>query len=303
MKCKICKKDAIIYLPSHNLALCEEHFFDFCKKRVQKAIKRYNLLDKEEKILVALSGGKDSLTLAYILKELEYNIEGYYIDLGIEEYSKKSEEKVLNFANNFGIKVHIERVKELFWGYSIPQIAYTTKRPACSVCGHIKRYLMNRFGYENGFSALATGHNLDDEVGVLFGNMINWKMGYLGRQSPLLPSTNKKLIKKVKPLVLCGEREIAAFALTYGIDYIEMECPHVKGSTYLYNKGLINKLEEKSPGSKLRFYQGFLENRHLFKEEDIELKECEICGYPTTSRICTFCNIRKKVEEKIKGQT
>ncbi len=302
MRCKICKKDAIICLPSHNLALCEEHFFEFCKKRVEKAIKRYSLFDKDEKILVAISGGKDSLTLAYLLKELGYDIEGYYIDLGIGEYSKASEEKVLKFSETFNITIHIERVKDFFWDLSIPEISYITRRPSCSVCGHIKRYLMNRFGYEHGFSALATGHNLDDEVGVLFGNIINWKMGYLGRQSPILPSSDKKLIKKVKPLVLCGEREIAAFALTYGIDYIEMECPHVKGSTYLYNKSLINKLEEKSPGSKLRFYQGFLQNKHLFKEEDIDLHPCEVCGYPTTAKVCTFCNIRKKVREKIENK-
>ncbi len=303
MKCKICKKDAIIHLPSHNLALCEEHFFEFCKKRVEKAIKRYTLFTKEEKILVALSGGKDSLTVAYLLKELGYNIEGYYIDLGIDIYSQKSFEKVEQFSKNFNIKVHVERVKDLFFGLSIPEIAYITRRPACSICGHIKRYLMNRFGYEHGFSVLVTGHNLDDEVGVLFGNIVNWKMGYLARQSPLLPSSNKKLIKKAKPLVLCGEREIAAFALTYGLDYIEMECPHVKGSTYLYNKGLINKLEERSPGSKLRFYQGFLENKHLFREDEkVELHECEVCGYPTTAHRCTFCNIRKKVEEKVMGK-
>ncbi len=302
MRCKICKKDAIIYLPAHNIALCEEHFFEFCKKRVEKAIKRYSLFTKEERLLVAVSGGKDSLTVAYLLKELGYDIEGYYIDLGIDEYSALSEEKVKNFGEKFGIKIHIERIKEIFWGLSIPEISRITRRPPCSVCGHIKRYLMNRFGYEHGFSALVTGHNLDDEVGVLFGNLINWKIGYLGRQAPLLPSSNKKLIKKVKPLVLCAERDIAAFAITYGIDYVEMECPYVKGSTYLYNKGLINKLEENSPGSKLRFYQGFLQYKGLFKEKDVELRECEICGYPTTSKICTFCNIRKKVEEKVKGQ-
>ncbi len=302
MRCKICKKDAIIYLPAHNIALCEEHFFEFCKKRVEKAIKRYSLFTKEERLLVAVSGGKDSLTVAYLLKELGYDIEGYYIDLGIDEYSALSEEKVKNFGERFGIKIHIERIKEIFWGLSIPEISKITRRPPCSVCGHIKRYLMNRFGYEHGFSALVTGHNLDDEVGVLFGNLINWKMGYLGRQAPLLPSSNKKLIKKVKPLVLCAERDITAFAITYGIDYVEVECPYVKGSTYLYNKGLINKLEENSPGSKLRFYQGFLQYKGLFKEKDIELRECEICGYPTTSKICTFCNIRKKVEEKVKGQ-
>ena len=302
MRCKICKKDAIIYLPSHNLALCEDHFFEFCKKRVKKAIDKYGLFKKEDKILVALSGGKDSLTLAYILKELDYEIEGYYIDLGIGTYSENSYLKVKDFSEKFGIKIHIERVGDFFWGLSIPEIAYITRRPSCSVCGHIKRYLMNRFGYENGFTVLATGHNLDDEVGVLFGNLINWKMGYLKRQSPLLPPSDKRLIKKVKPLVLCAERDIAAFALTYGVDYIEMECPHVKGSTYLYNKGLMNKLEEKSPGSKLRFYQGFLQNQNLFKDsEEVKLKECEVCGYPTTSKVCTFCNIRSKVKEKIES--
>ena len=299
MKCKICNSNATIYLPAHNIAFCDEHFVQFCKKRVKKAIDKFSLISEGEKILVAISGGKDSLSLAYILHDLGYSIEGLYIDLGISKYSDISKEKAINFSQQIDMKLNILSVKDFFYGLSVYDIAKLTRRPACSICGHIKRYLLNKYGYENNFISLATGHNLDDETGVLFGNMINWQMDYLKRQNPYLPS-NGKLLKKIKPLVLCSEREMAAFAIINKIDYIENECPYVGGSTYLFNKKLVNKLEAHSPGSKLRYYQGFLDNKKIFGDKQITFKACKVCGYPTTSEVCTFCTLLEKSRENIK---
>lgn len=296
MKCRMCHGKAVIKLPAHNLNLCENCLVTFLQRRVRQAISSLRLLSPGEKVLVAVSGGKDSLSLWDLLLELGYHAEGLYIDLGIEGYSQKSEEKAVGFAQKKGARLHLERVRDYFGGLAIPEIAHRAKRTSCSVCGLVKRYLMNRAG--RCFDVLATGHNLDDEVSFLLGNLLNWQTAALARQAPWLPD-RESLRRKIKPLVLCSEREMAAYALIRGIDYILDECPYSQGSTSLLYKSALNRLERKSPGIKLRFYQGFLKNRAAFVAKEPKLQRCENCGYLTTSQLCSFCRLQQRVLERV----
>lgn len=300
IKCKICEDKPVIYLRASNLALCREHFIERFEKITFEIIKKFKMFDKNEKVLVACSGGKDSLSLAYILKKLNFNIEGIYINLGIEkgDYSKKSEEFVKKFSEKFNIKIHIYDLKKEK-GRGLDDILKNKKSyKPCSVCGIVKRYVMNKFAFGKDFNTIATGHNLDDEVSRLFGNIIFWQEGYLIHQNPLL-ERDEKLLKKVKPFAFFTEKETALYAILNEIDYIRDECPYSKDAKTLFYKSLLNKVEENSPGAKIRFYKGFLEiQKKYFKtvhKKHIEIigeeKECKICGMPTTREICGFCRI------------
>ena len=111
---------------------------------------------------------------------------------------------------------------------------------------------------------VATGHNLDDEAAVLFGNTLRWATDYLGRQLPVLPASDG-FVRKVKPLVRLSEREMAAYCVLRGIDYIVEECPMAEGNKHIGYKEALNAIEEQSPGSKSAFYFGFLDRvSHLF---------------------------------------
>ena len=299
MKCKICGNRAVIKLRAHNISLCEEHLIEFIERRVERTIKEFRLINKDEKILVPVSGGKDSLNTLFILNALGYMVEGLHINLGIGKYSEESQKKTENFASRYNLKIHTLQVKEIL-GYSTPEAAKKLRRPACSVCGLVKRYLFNKFAYENNFQVVATGHNLDDEAATLLSNILNWQEGYIIRQNIKMDSTHPKLVKKVKPLALISERESAAYALIRGFDYIREECPFAQGATSIQIKNSLNMLEEESPGTKLRFYKGFLKQNIIKREEkEIKLKECRICGYPTTRDICTFCTMRERFGSKI----
>ncbi|MCD6545129.1 MAG: TIGR00269 family protein [Thermotogae bacterium] len=297
MKCKICGNKAVIKLRAHNIALCEKDYIAFFEKRVLKTIRKYRMFDKDHKILVAVSGGKDSLSIWELLLSRGFNAVGLYIDLGIENYSEDSKFKCINFAKDKNAELEIANVKEYFNGLSIPEIARYVRRKTCSVCGLIKRYIMNRRALEGGYDVLVTGHNLDDEVSTLFGNMIHWQVEYLARQFPVLEKNHDKMVKKVKPFVTSTEREVAAYALMKGIDYIEKECPFSIGATSLFYKRLLNELEEKQPGSKLRFLNGFYENSGIFQtfRKELKLRACERCGYPTTETVCSFCRLRERI--------
>ncbi len=158
---------------------------------------------------------------------------------------------------------------------------------------------------EQGYDVMATGHNLDDEAAVLFGNVLRWQDDFLARQRPVLPATGGNQVRKVKPLYRLSERETAAYCIVRGIDYVVEECPLVDGNTGAANKAVLDELEHRSPGIKAQFLFGFLdrEARRWDAQDDdaVELVACDTCGMPTpTPRdghvpTCAFCRQRDRV--------
>lgn len=285
----------------HKLALCEEHYLEWFLAQTARAIRKYRMFGHQDRVLVAVSGGKDSLSLWDVLLRLGYQADGLYINLGIDGglgYSNLSFQKVETFAADHPqAYLYVVDVPALY-GETIPQTARRKLRgrgKPCSICGLIKRHEMNRIAQEHHYDVLATGHNLDDEAAVLLSNVLHWQVGYLARQAPVLEKQDG-LARKVKPFCRFYEREVAAYALIRGIDYIYRECPYVKGSTTLFYKELLNRLEVESPGSKLQFYLSFLRARKdgLFREqaEQVELHPCPVCGQPTSvPGPCAFCRL------------
>jgi len=284
----------------HRLGLCGDHFVEWFVSQTQRSIEKYGMFRPKDRVLVAVSGGKDSLALWDVLLQLGYDVRALYINLGItgERYSEESKGRVDRFAaERQGGEVEILDVEEAY-GKSIPELAREKRgRKVCSLCGLVKRHVMNRVAHEGEFQALATGHNLDDEAAVLFQNVLRWQTGYLARQAPVLPSTHPRLARKVKPFFRFHERETASYALLQGIDYIYEECPYSRGATTIFYKELLNQLETRSRGAKQQFYLSFLQARgeeDLFSRlgEELELGECESCGQPTTApRLCAFCRL------------
>jgi uncharacterized protein (TIGR00269 family) len=298
VKCRKCGGSAALELRRHNAAFCSPHFIEFFRKQVAEAIHKHRMFTRDEPILVAVSGGKDSLALWDALLEDGYQTAGLYLDLGIFDYSHESKAKCEAFAASRGQKLYVERVADAV-GAPIPDVQKATRRPACSACGLSKRYLMNRAALEHGYAVVATGHNLDDEAATLFGSVLTWQMEALPRQSPALPSSHPKLVRRVKPLYRLSELETAGYAFLRGIDYIVEECPFSKGATSLAHKEVLNRLEEASPGAKHNFLFGFLEKaRPAFERlEAVVLKECSRCGQVTTGEICAFCKLADRVKQ------
>jgi len=254
------------------------------------------MFTREEKILVAVSGGKDSLGLWQILTKLGYQADGLYIDLGIEGYSQRSLEFCQEFARERGLRLEVVHLTDEL-GAGLDEIAKVLRGEPCAHCGAIKRYLMNRSALEGGYAALATGHNLDDEAATLLGNVLQWNLEYLARQYPVLPE-GKKLARKVKPLIYVSEREMVAYCLISGVRYIYEECPHSVGARSLFLKRILNELEDEAPSTKISFVKGFLRAHRIFpKAEETELRDCPLCGMPTAaSGPCRFCRIRERMK-------
>src|SRR4051794_37520605 len=252
------------------------------------------MIEPGERVLVAVSGGKDSLAVWDLLLELGYQADGLYLGLGIGEYSDESGEFARAFARRRGVHL-IEVSLPQTYGYDIPTGARAARRAPCSACGLSKRHLFDQAAIEGGYDVLVTGHNLDDEAAVLFGNVLHWHTEYLGRQLPVLPERHG-FPRKVKPLVRLGEREMAAYCVVKGIDYIVEECPMAAGNKHLGYKDALNAIEADSPGAKHDFYFGFLARaaehfRPRAEADQLDLHACPSCGAPTTGEVCAFCRL------------
>jgi uncharacterized protein (TIGR00269 family) len=300
MKCRKCGEPAVLELRRHNAAFCAPDFLEFFRNQVREAIRKHHMFTKDEPVLVAVSGGKDSLALWDVLIDEGYQTTGLHLDLGIFEYSVESRVKCEQFAAKRGVPLIVSAVGDEV-GAPVPVIKTVTRRPPCSGCGLSKRYLMNRVALERGMPVVATGHNLDDEAATLFGSVLHWQTDALPRQSPALPSTHPKLVRRVKPLYRLSERETAAFAFLRKIDYIVEECPFAAGATSITHKEILSRLEDASPGAKHNFLFGFLEKaRPAFERaEAVVLNECLRCGQVTTGTICAFCKLADQVKRRV----
>jgi uncharacterized protein (TIGR00269 family) len=297
MNCKRCRGDAVVEVRRHNAAFCRDCFVRHVREQVKRTIRSFDMLATEDRVLVAVSGGKDSLALWDVLLDLGYRASGMYLGLGIGDYSDESGERVRTFARERDAElVEVDLRQE--YGYDIPTAGRKGSRSTCAVCGLSKRYVFNRAALEGGFDVVATGHNLDDEAANLLGNTLRWQTEYIARQNPVLPA-RQGLVKKVKPLIRLSELETAAYAFLRGIDYQVEECPLVAGNTQLRYKQAMNQLEATSPGTKAQFLLGYLDRgAELFRPLDVHadhLAPCQRCGQPTTGRFCAFCRARAQV--------
>jgi uncharacterized protein (TIGR00269 family) len=297
VKCRRCREPAVIDIRRHNTAFCRDCFLHHCREQVRRAIDEHSMIGPGERVLVAVSGGKDSLALWDLLRELGYDADGLYLGLGIGEYSDESGRYVRDYVAERDLKLHEVDLREAY-GYDIPAAAKATRRAPCGACGLSKRHLFNATAVDHGYDVVATGHNLDDEAAVLLGNVLRWETAYLGRQFPVLPAS-EGFVRKVKPLVRLGEREMAAYCVLRGIDYQVEECPMAAGNRHLGYKEVLNALEDRSPGAKASFLFGFFARGHEpFAGSDdaaAELAPCPECGSPTTTGgRCAFCSLRAR---------
>jgi tRNA-5-methyluridine54 2-sulfurtransferase len=304
-RCVVCRDPAVIEEPRHRAAWCPTHFVDHVQQQVRKAIDhpqatapRERMFSYADRLLVAVSGGKDSLALWEILLELGYQVDGLYIGLGIGGYSARSRTVCEDFARDRDAMLHVVELADQY-GYTTPGGARTAGRTACGVCGLSKRYVFNKVAVDHGYDAVLTGHNLDDEAATLLGNVLRWHDDFLGRQRPVLPATGANQVRKCKPLYRLSEREMAAYCVIRGIDYVVEECPLVDGNTGHDLKEVLNVLERNAPGAKAQFLFGFLDRHERFEGaegDDIALVACQRCGMPTVGETCAFCKQRDRIE-------
>jgi uncharacterized protein (TIGR00269 family) len=301
MKCVRCRAKPEVHLRAHNAAFCRPCFLGFLRRRVERTIERDGMFVRGARLLVAVSGGKDSLALWDILVELGHDTIGLYVAQGIGPYSDRSRACVEAFAGARGLPLDVVDLAAEHGGLTVPAVAALTNRSACAACGKLKRHYFDAAAQRLGVDALVTGHNLDDEAARLLGNVLRWSSEHLARQRPVLPPRHPGFVRKVRPLYLVGEYETAAYAFMRGIDYVVDECPNAVGATQLLYKDALDRIEAGSPGTKLAFVQEFVRRASTAFEASPDAPPaatCGECGLPSHGARCAFCSLVAEITRK-----
>jgi len=250
---------------------------------------------------VCVSGGKDSLVLWDVLIDEGYETEGLYIDLGIDGYSDRSKEKVLAYAASRGkMPIIVELAKE---GIPIPEAARCVRMQECSICGTVKRYFFNRVAAEGKFTVVATGHNLDDETAGCWGTCSTGS-GTTWRGSTRCCPGRTAARAQGEAAVARERGRNRGVRVPEGDRLRDRGVPMSEDATSLVYKEALSRIEDRMPGTRIVFYQGFLDPSNPLREgPEAEApadaagtpQACATCGAPTYADSCSFCRLRERV--------
>jgi tRNA-5-methyluridine54 2-sulfurtransferase len=315
-----CKSKAVTVVPHSKMFLCKSHFIKYIEDRVLKTIEENSLIDfnDNEKILVAISGGKDSDALITILKKIFKNrvrMEALYIEVGIKprDYSSDSQKVAAELCKELDIPFNVVDIKPKY-GYDIDLIHQLGKRMPtsrrkgkrqhfrgdCSYCGLIKRYEINYYAYEHGFTKVVTGHNLTDEATTLMSNFFNADIELLSRGGPKTITDMEGLVTRIKPLYYIYEQEIILYAYYANVKHLSTECEYATDSPMIKLKKSLDNIEEFKRGNMMNFVRGFQKDlRMMLFEAMPEYKKsenkCNECSMPTYIEKCAFCKTKHRL--------
>lgn len=300
MKCYSCGNKAVVYRKYEGRAWCKRHFSRQLEKKVKRTIGKGNLIEKNDKICVALSGGKDSSLTLYLLDKIfgerpDIDIVALIIDEGIPDYREESIKIAKELCKKLNIEHRIATFKSKF-GKSMDEILRDKEAKACTYCGVLRRRLLNKKSRDIGATKLAVGHNLDDEVQSIFMNYLRGDLNRLLRlgAKPMVVE-REEFVTRIKPLRNIPEKETTIYALLNGLKVHRSVCPNVKESLRNDVRIFLNLMEEKYPGTKhniISFYDRLRPAlRKCFKDEGGEVRECPKCGELTSRKICKVCEL------------
>jgi len=298
MRCILCKNKAV------QSNLCKKHFIEYFENKVFETIEKHELIGKNDKILVACSGGKDSTALLYLLhKKYKNNVSALAIDEGIKNYRDKTLKDLKNFCKKHKIKLIIVSFKKEV-SYPLDVLVKKLDEKPCTVCGILRRYLLNK--YSRGYDLIALGHNLDDEAQAILMNILKANTEVSARLGPITGVIrDKRFTKRIKPLYFLTEKEVLVytFLMEFGVSF--NECPYVRESFRGYVRGILNEYESKHPGAKKNMVNKFLlllpsiKKKYSRKNDSAKIGYCKLCGEPSSRQICNTCLLIEKIKKNL----
>lgn len=289
-----CGKKAIIKIRYLDKYFCKNCFHKSVEKRFIEYIKKNNLATKRDKIAVAVSGGKDSLTCLYLMNQF-FKASAITINEGIKGYRDTTTNFVKKYCKEWDVDYHIFSFKKEI-GYSLDEIVKKLKENPCAICGVLRRYILNKKAKELGFTKIATGHNLDDEAQSIFMSLFLSNIEALVRLGPVAGIIKSKgFVPRIKPLRLISEKEIMLYFISKNLEKSYIECPYSRTAFRLKIRDGLNVFENIFPSSKPNIVKNFDSLKKRFKKFKARIKVCG-CGEPTSRKICKACEIIKKLK-------
>jgi uncharacterized protein (TIGR00269 family) len=303
VKCSKCSGNAAIYLPYGNENLCKKHFVESFEKRVRRTVREFRMVSKGDRVGVAISGGKDSVSVLYLLKEVCDSMRVPLVALSVDEGIRGYREWTLKVAKENCKKLGVEHKvlsfkKEI--GISVDEIAKKKERMrTCSYCGVFRRWILNKAAREMGLSKLAVGHNLDDAAQTVLMNFLRNEPFRLARFGPSGGMIEHELfVDRIKPLIRIPERESAVYSIIKGMDIKFGRCPYAHEAFRNKVRVFLNELEEEFPGTKFRVFNSFMSVKDAlgerFNTNETPMR-CKQCGELSSQEVCMRCQMLEEL--------
>lgn len=300
--CDKCSKNAIILVRYSGAHLCRRHFSEFVERRVKHELRNQTDLKEDERVAVAVSGGKDSTVALFLLKKIlgdrrDLEMCAITVDEGIEGYRESSIPIVRENCRALDVEHLVVSFVSLY-GFAMDDVAEAERNMStCSYCGVMRRAALNRAAREWRATRLATGLNLDDTAQSI---MMNFSRGDVERLARLGPHRRLQpnLVPRVQPLRTVPESEVALYAMVNEIPHHDLECPYASEALRNDYRAIVAQLEDRYPGTRhaiLRSHEEILDALES-RYPPARLRQCE-CGEPTTGERCKVCELVASISE------
>ncbi|UCG45115.1 MAG: TIGR00269 family protein [Candidatus Bathyarchaeota archaeon] len=306
--CTVCDRRGAIFKRVYSgQQLCARCFCRSIEQKVQATASKYEMLQPDDKIMVAVSGGKDSVVLLRLLARMEEafpktTLRAVTIDEGVRGYRDEALEIAVKNCQELGVEHTVVSFKGMF-GYELDRLVTLIREKGmkgltpCAYCGVLRRQALNVAAREAGADKLATGHSLDDETQTMLLNIIHGDALRIARVAPVLPVAHPKLVQRIKPVCEVLEREIVLYAYLKKLRFHDTPCPYA--GTALRNdvRSMLNRMEQKHPGTKFAIYRSIERIRPGLESlaKDGALQNCRFCGEPTVAQTCRSCQMLREL--------
>jgi len=299
MKCTFCGRRAVYNRRYAGTLLCDRCLTKSVERRFWRAVAEHKLIAPNEKIAIAVSGGKDSVVALHLIadycKNKNCEVAAVTIDEGIKGYRDHSLPVARENAEELGVEYLIVSFKEAY-GATLDEIVRVAKKRKsrqhpCTYCGVMRRSLLNKAARELGADKLATAHNLDDEAQAIMLNYVRGDFSRLHRLGPIYPP-REGFVPRIKPMREIPEKEIALYALLKDIKVHLAVCPYADG-IHTEIRDFLNDFEVKHPNTKFMIVRMFDRMKpHLAGAmHEFEMQRCNFCGEPTSTSVCKACEL------------
>ena len=306
--CTLCKRKEAVFMRRYSgEKLCGRCFCKSIENKVRGTISKYEMFEPKDKIMVAVSGGKDSVTLLHILTKIEKAfpdaaLSAVTVDEGIKGYRDEALKVAKKNCQKLGVEHVVTSFKEMY-GYTLDEIVNMIQErkekglTPCSYCGVLRRRALNTAAREAGVDKLATAHSLDDETQTMLLNIIHGDALRIARAKPVLTVIHPKLVQRVKPVCEVPEKEIAFYAYLRRIEFQSIPCPYAQTALRNDIRTMLNRMEEKHAGTKFTVFRSVERIRPALEAmaEEAKLQNCRKCGEPTVGELCKPCQMLQEL--------
>jgi uncharacterized protein (TIGR00269 family) len=307
--CSACKRrEAFFYRPYSGEKLCKKCFVESIEAKVRASIAKYGMFNFNDRIAVAVSGGKDSLSLLHVLAKMERfrpkaSLVAVTVDEGIKGYRDEAMKIAEAYCKKLKVAHHVVSFKALY-GFTLDEIIARIRQKsekeltACAYCGVLRRRALNVAAREVDATKIATAHTLDDEVQTILLNIFHGDVPRLAKEKPVTDDVHKRFVQKVKPFCEIPEKESALYAYVKKIQFQDTPCPYASEALRNDIRAMLNRIEEKHAGTKFTIFNSIERMRPALDKiaKSNNFEECVECGEPASQGLCKVCQMLKQVE-------